>query len=111
MLSRKTLSFIFAAAIAVPFAIDGMRRLDLHDADISRQRVFRTADAYNTATERLFFREAVSRETYHQRQGYFAACSDANQQYSKVLKTGDWKAIRAEQAVFEQTCTMPKPKL
>lgn len=112
MLSGKTLAVIFAAAVVgIPFAAGGIKHLAIDDLDNLRQSEFRTAEAYNTATERLFFREAISRDTYHQRQGYFAACTDANQQYSKVLKSRDLESIRLERRVFEQTCTMPAPKL
>src|SRR5688572_9192602 len=111
MLSRKTLAIIFAAAAALPFAADGVRRLQIHDQDVGRQHLFTRAEAYNMTTEHLRNHNAISQETYQQRKGYYAACFDENERYSTIVQSRDWASILVEREVFMQTCTMPAPKL
>ena len=81
-------------------------KLTSHCAEAERKSIFEKAEAYSSVTERLFYRNAISRETYHIRQGYFMACMDENQAYWKELQSGDRDGIRFEKEIFRQACNL-----
>ena len=107
MLRSKTLAIIFAAVALTPVSawLAG-GKLTSHCAEAERKSIFEKAEAYSSVTERLFYRNAISRETYHIRQGYFMACMDENQAYWKELQSGDRDGIRFEKEIFRQACNL-----
>ena len=108
---RHTLAIIFAAAVGFPLAIQGIKHADISGQNSARQLIFTKAEAFNVATERLFYHNAITQDVYHQRQGYFAACDGANREYKKTLDSRDWDKTKFERETFLATCTMPEPKL